>query len=120
MHVCKIPGSDCCVCSGLHLICNTHRRGSDVVEFPHRARCDTPSGRSLVKHFIAACEALAGASVSCIIENREPWFKEIDVASALKYGPADKAIRMHVADDDKLDQSCFNSNPIASKWLKGN
>ena len=71
----------------------------------------------IVKH---ACEVLAGASVSCIIENGEPWFKAIDVASAPKYKNTDDAVRRHVADDDKRQQGCFNLNPRVSRGLKGN
>jgi prophage antirepressor-like protein len=57
------------------------------------------------------CEVLAGASVNCIIENGEPWFKAVDVANALKYKDTDDAIRTHVADDDKRQQGSFNLNP---------
>ena len=67
-----------------------------------------------------ACEALAGASVSCIIENGEPWFKAKDAATVLKYKDADQAIRMHVAHDDKRQQGSFNLNPVETSGLKGN
>jgi prophage antirepressor-like protein len=67
-----------------------------------------------------ACEALAGASVSCIIENGEPWFKAKDAATVLKYKDADQAIRMHVAHDDKRQQGSFNLNPVKTTGLKGN
>ena len=58
-----------------------------------------------------ACEALAGASVSCIIENGEPWFKAKDAATVLKYKDTDDAIRRHVAHDDKRQQGSFILNP---------
>ncbi len=66
------------------------------------------------------CEALAGASVSCIIENGEPWFKAKDAAAALKYKDTDDAIRAHVAEDDKRQQGSFSLNPGKTPGLKGN
>ena len=45
-----------------------------------------------------------GASVSCIVENGEPWFKAKDAATVLKYKDTDDAIRQHVAHDDKRQQ----------------
>jgi len=71
---------------------------------------------SIVKY---TCEALAGAVVNCIIENGEPWFKAIDVATALKYVKPDKAIRMHVSDDDKRQQGSLISKPPKTEGLKG-
>ena len=67
-----------------------------------------------------ACEALAGASVSCIIENGEPWFKAKDAATVLKYKDTDDAIRQHVAYDDERQQGSFNLNPGKTPGLKGN
>ena len=72
---------------------------------------------SIVKY---ACEALAGASISCIIENGEPWFKAKDVATVLKYKDTDQAIRMHIAHDDKRHQGSFDLNPGKTTGLKGN
>ncbi len=63
------------------------------------------------------CEELCGASVSCIIENGEPWFKAIDVAKALKYTDTDQAMRQHVAHDDKRQQGSFNLNPVKTTGL---
>ncbi len=40
----------------------------------------------------------------CILDDGEPWFKTIDVATALKYTRTNHAIRMHVADVDKRRQ----------------
>ena len=70
-----------------------------------------------------SCEALAGATVNCIIEDgkqKVPWFKAIDVASALNYKDADKAIRIHVSDDDKRQQGSLILNPAKSAGLRGN
>ena len=47
-------------------------------------------------------------------------FKAIDIATALKYTDTDKAIRRHVADDDKRQQGSFDLNPAFSGGLKGN
>ena len=71
---------------------------------------------SIVKY---SCEALAGASVNCIIENGEAWFKAIDVATALKYTDTDDAVRRHVSQDDKRKQGSLISNPGTSPGLKG-
>ena len=67
-----------------------------------------------------ACEALAGASISCIIENGEPWFKAKDAATVLKYKDTDDAIRQHVAYDDKRQQGSFNLNPGKTPGFKCN
>jgi len=72
---------------------------------------------SIVKY---SCEALAGASVNCIIENGEPWFKAIDVATALKYKNTDDAVRRHVSEDDRRQQGSLISNPRDVRGLKGN
>ena len=72
---------------------------------------------SVVKY---ACEALAGAAVTCIIENGVPWFKAKDVATALRYKDTNQAIRVHVSDDDKRLQGSLISNPGKSPGLKGN
>ena len=70
-----------------------------------------------------SCEALAGATVNCIIEDgkqKVPWFKAIDVASALNCKHTDKAVRTHVSEDDKCLQGSLISNPAKSPGLKGN
>ena len=72
---------------------------------------------SIVKY---SCQVLAGVEVNCIMDNDVPWFKAIDVATALKYVRTDDAIRKHVADDDKRDQGSFILNPRDSRGLKGN
>ena len=66
------------------------------------------------------CEQLGGVQINCIIDDGEPWFKAIDIATALKYRNTDDAVRRHVADDDKRQQGSFNLNPSVSRWLKGN
>ena len=58
-----------------------------------------------------SCEALAGAEVNCIMDNDVPWFKAIDVATALKYKDTNYEIRKHVSDDDKREQGSFKLNP---------
>ena len=63
---------------------------------------------SIVKY---ACEALAGVVVNCIMDGDVPWFKGVDVATALKYARTDKAIRDHVSEDDKRDQGSLILNP---------
>ena len=60
------------------------------------------------------CEQLGGIQISCIIDDGEPWFRAIDIATALKYTDTDKAIRRHVADDDKRQQGSFDLNPAFS------
>ena len=66
------------------------------------------------------CEQLGGIQINCIVDDGEPWFKAIDVATALKYTDTDQAIRKHVADDDKRQQGSFNLNPVKTTGLKGN
>ena len=58
------------------------------------------------------CEQLGGIQLNCIVDDGEPWFRAIDVATALKYTRTDQAIRMHVADDDKREQGSFVWNPL--------
>ena len=65
------------------------------------------------------CEQLGGAKINCIIDDGEPWFKAIDVASTLKHRYTDEAVRRHVADDDKRKQGSFNLDSKAT-GLKGN
>ena len=67
-----------------------------------------------------SCEQLGGVHINCIIDSGEPWFKAVDVAKALRYTDTDKAIRRHVADDDKRHQGSFNFNPAEMAGLKGN
>ena len=43
-----------------------------------------------------ACEALAGAEISCIMIKGEPWFKGIDVAVVLGYARPRDAVYEHV------------------------
>jgi prophage antirepressor-like protein len=66
------------------------------------------------------CEALAGVVVNCIMDGDDPWFKAIDIATALKYTDTDQAIRLHVSDDDKRTQGSLIFNPVKSTGLKGN
>jgi prophage antirepressor-like protein len=66
------------------------------------------------------CEALAGMAVNCIMDGDDPWFKAIDVATALKYTDTDQAIRIHVSDDDIRTQGSLILNPVKSTGLKGN
>ena len=66
------------------------------------------------------CEPLNSASINCIIEHDEPWFKAIDVAKALKYTDTNQAIRIHVSEDDKRTQGSFNLNPVLTTGLHGN
>ena len=66
------------------------------------------------------CEQLSGIQISCIIDDGEPWFRAIDIATALKYTDTDKAIRRHVADDDKRQQGSFNLKPAVLAGFKGN
>ncbi len=60
------------------------------------------------------CEQLGSIQINCIVDDGEPWFKSIDIATALKYTDTDKAIRRHVADDDKRQQGLFDLNPACS------
>ena len=66
------------------------------------------------------CEQLGGIQINCIVDDGEPWFRAIDVATALKYTRTDQAIHMHVADDDKREQRSFDLNPPVLRELKGN
>ena len=56
------------------------------------------------------CEPLGGVQITCILDDGEPWFKAIDIATALKYTDTDKTIRRHVADDDKRQHGSFGLN----------
>ena len=67
-----------------------------------------------------ACEQLGGIQISCIVDDGEPWFRAVDVATALSYSDTDKAIRRHVADDDKRQQGSFNLKPAVLAGFKGN
>jgi len=66
------------------------------------------------------CEQLGGSQINCIVDDGEPWFRAIDIATAPKYTDTDKAIRRHVASDDKRQQGSFDLNPAFSGGLKGN
>ena len=65
------------------------------------------------------CEQLSGIQILCILYDGEPWFKAIDIATALKYRNTDDAVRRHVADDDQRKQGSFNLDTKAT-GLKGN
>ena len=58
------------------------------------------------------CEQLGGVQINCILDDGEPWFTSIYVATALKHTDTDQAIRKHVADDDKHQQGSFNLHPV--------
>ena len=66
------------------------------------------------------CDELENVEMNCVVVSGEPWFKELDVAIALKYTDTDQAIRKHVSEDDKRQQGSFNLNPVKSAGLKGN
>ncbi len=52
------------------------------------------------------------ASLSCKIENGEPWwFEAKNAANVFEYKDTDDAIRQHVADDDRCQQGNLNLNP---------
>jgi len=72
---------------------------------------------SIVKY---NCNELGNAEISCLLVDGEPWFKAIDVAKVLKYVDTDKAIRMHVCNDDKREQCTFNLDPAKLAGLSGN
>ncbi len=65
------------------------------------------------------CEQLSGAKINCIIDEGEPWFKAIDVASTLKHRCTDEAVRRHVAADDKRKQKSSNLDSKTTR-LQGN
>ena len=64
------------------------------------------------------CEQLGGIQLSCKVDDGEPWFRAIDVATALKYTRTDQAIRMHMADDDKREQGSFDLHPLVLRGSK--
>lgn len=49
--------------------------------------------------------------------NGEPWFVGKDVATALEYSDTNKAIAMHVDDDDKLNDKTASSLGQRGGWL---
>ena len=53
---------------------------------------------SIVKY---SCAELAGAEISCVMVDGEPWFKAKDVTDILKHSNTTKALKDHVYDDDK-------------------
>jgi len=48
-----------------------------------------------------SCEDIAGAEISCVIVNGEPWFKAKDIVTILGYGNTKKAVQTNVDDEDK-------------------
>ena len=54
------------------------------------------------------------------MDGDDPWFKAIDIATALKYKNTDDAVRRLVSGDDKRSLGSIISNPRESLGLKGN
>ena len=63
-----------------------------------------------------------GSVRTMVDKNNEPWFIGKDVAEILGYSNANKAIQMHVDEDDKkvLDFKGFSQNGKTSELWSGN
>ena len=55
--------------------------------------------------------------IRTVIENGEPWFVGKDVADILGYADPNKAIAMHVDEDDKLNDKTSSSLGQRGGWL---
>ena len=61
-----------------------------------------------------SCEDIAGAEISCVIAQGEPWFKAKDIVAILGYGNAKRAAQTNVDDEDKKQLEDFAVPPHGS------
>jgi prophage antirepressor-like protein len=63
------------------------------------------------------CEDVAGAEVSCVVAQSEPWFKAREIAQALGYSNAKQAVLLNV---DEKDKKPLKQLDVPSQRLKIN